>query len=154
MGENSSTSTNGSQTLTESTVPSNTDSRSLQLDGISEPQTDWRVDAAISACGIMVIEGEPIDVCVCVEDEQILFYCDEPMQELLVQGDYPIRLENATEYFDTCDFKDIDQDGNSDLSVSFAFSDSSQVMFLWFRVDGQGCVLNEESSQFPGEVSQ
>lgn len=75
------------------------------------------------------------------------------MQKLLVQGDYPMCLENATEYFDTCDFEDIDQDGNSDLTVSFAFSESSQAMFLWFWVDGQGYVLNEEFPQFPGEVS-
>lgn len=144
----------GSQTLTESAEPSNTDSPSLQPDETPKPQTDWRDDTAISARTTMVLEGEPIDVCVCVEDEQILFYRDEATQELLTQGDYPIRLENAAESFDTFDFEDIDQDGNSDLTVNFAFPDGSQAIFLWFWVDGQGYVLNEEFSQLPGEVNQ
>ena len=144
----------GSQTLTESAEPSNTDSPSLQLDEISKPQTDWRDDTTISARGTMVLGGEPIDVCVCVEDEQILFYRDEPMQELLAQGNYPIPLENAAESFDTFDFEDIDRDGNSDLAVNFVFSDGSHAIFLWFWVDGQGYVLNEEFSQLPSEGNQ
>lgn len=57
--------------------------------------------------------------------EQILFYRDEPMQELLVQSNYPVRLEDSVEVFDTCDFEDIDQDGNSDLTVKFALPDGS-----------------------------
>lgn len=143
-----------SQTLTESAEPSNTDSPSLQPDETPKPQTDWRDDVAISARGTMVLEGESIDVCVYVEDEQILFYRDEATQALLAQGDYPIHLENAAESFEACDFEDIDQDGNSDLTVNFAFPDGSQAIFLWFWVDGQGYVLNEEFSQLPGEGNQ
>lgn len=143
-----------SQTLTESAESSNTDSPSLQPDETPKPQTDWRDDVAISARGTMVLEGESIDVCVCVEDEQILFYRDEATQELLAQGDYPIHLENVAESFYACDFEDIDQDGNSDLTVNFAFPDGSQAIFLWFWVDGQGYVLNEEFSQLPGEGNQ
>lgn len=141
----------GSQTSVVSSKTANICDSSHQLDETSELQTDWRDTTTISTLGTMVFEGEPIDVCVCVEDEQILFYHDEATQELLTQGDYPIRLENAAESFDTCDFEDIDQDGNSDLTVNFAFPDGSQAIFLWFWVDGQGYVLNEEFSQFPGE---
>lgn len=147
-------SSKGSQTLTESAEPPNTDSPLFQINETFDLQTDWRDDIAISAHSTMVLEGEPIDVCVYVEDEKVLFFRDEPAQELLTQGDYPIRLENAAEFFDNCDFEDIDQDGNSDLTVNFAFPDGSQAIFLWFWVDGQGYVLNEEFSQLLGEMNQ
>lgn len=154
LGQTPTDPSKGSQTPAGSPEPANTGSASLRLDETPEPQTDWRDNTAISARSTMVLGGEPIDVCVCVEDEWVLFYRDEATQELLAQGDYPIPLENAAESFDTFDFEDIDRDGNSDLTANFAFPDGSQAIFLWFWVNGQGYVLNEEFSQLPGEMNQ
>ncbi|MDO5540960.1 MAG: hypothetical protein Q4F83_12985 [Eubacteriales bacterium] len=71
------------------------------LAGKNGKKLGCRDDTAISACGTMLFGREPIDVCVCVEDRQVLFYRDEATQALLAQRDYLVHLENAAESFDT-----------------------------------------------------
>lgn len=116
-------------------------------------QEDWREDAAISVRGTALFGGEQMSVAGCVEDERILLYRDAAVQELLAQADYPISLENAAEALSVSEFTDLDEDGNSEMSMTFELPGGERAIFLWFWVDGQGYVLNEELSQMPGDSS-
>lgn len=59
----------------------------------------------------------------------------------------------SVEVFASCGFEDIDRDGSSGLTINFNFPNGTQAVFLWFWVDGEGDVLNEEFSQLPGEAA-
>lgn len=108
---------------------------------------DWRETAKISTRAAMMYGGESVKVCICVEDEKALIYRDEPVQELLAQADYPEALENGTGNLSTCEFEDLDQDGNSELTLTFDRPDGGQAVFQWLWIDGEGYVLNEEFPQ-------
>lgn len=140
-----------SQKPAESLEAANTDTPPLPPAEAAPSQTDWRDGSEISARGTMTFRGEPVDVCVCAEDTEALIYRDDPVQELLARAGYPILLENAAGSFHTCDFEDIDQDGSSDLTMDFVLPDGTRALFLWFWVDREGYVLNEEFTQLPGE---
>lgn len=119
----------------------------------TQSQQDWREDADISVKDTALFGGEPVPVVGCVENDRILLYRDAAEQELLAQADYPIPLENAAEELTTCEFEDLDGDGNSELTLTFDLPDGKRASFLWFWVDGQGYTLNEEFSQLPGDSS-
>jgi len=119
-----------------------------------QSQTDWREDAQISTHSEMLLNGENIKVCVCVEDERVMIYRDEPTLELVEEADYSMPMENAAEAFTACDFEDIDQDGNSELTMHYTFSDGTEAILLWFWTEDKGYVLNEEFSQLPGESNR
>ena len=50
-----------------------------------------------------------------------------------------------------CDYTDLDEDGNGDLTAAFAFADGTTASLVWFYVDG-GFVYNEEFSLLPGNA--
>lgn len=118
-----------------------------------QPQQDWREDADISVKDTALFGGEQVPIVGCVENDRIRLYRDAAEQELLAQADYPIPLENAAEKLTTCEFEDLDGDGNSELTLAFDFPEGERASFLWFWVDGQGYTLNEEFSQLPGDSS-
>lgn len=119
----------------------------------TQPQQDWREDADISVKDTALFGGEQVPVVGCVENDRFLLYRDAAEQELLAQADYPTPLENAAEKLTTCEFEDLDGDGNSELTLAFDLPDRERASFLWFWVDGQGYTLNEEFSQLPGDSS-
>lgn len=119
----------------------------------TQPEQDWREDAEISVKDTALFRGEQVPVVGCVENDRILLYRDAAEQELLAQADYPIPLENAEDELTTCEFEDLDGDGNSELTLAFDLADGVRASFLWFWVDTQGYTLNEEFSQLPGDSS-
>lgn len=112
---------------------------------------DWREDAAITIRSTAAYSSETVNVCVCAEDESAYIYRDAPEQELLARADYPIYMENAEDTLTGCDFEDLDRDGNSELTMIFTLPENDRAIFIWFWIDGEGYVLNEEFSQLPGE---
>lgn len=74
-------------------------------------------------------------------------------QEVLERAGYAVqRAYSSTEALDGCDFTDLDEDGNSELTAEFSFDDGSTASLVWFYVDG-GLVYNEEFSSLPDEQS-
>ena len=60
-------------------------------------------------------------------------------------------MPGAANALQSCDFTDLDGDGNSDLTADFTFADGSAASLLWFYADG-GFVYNAEFSILPGEA--
>lgn len=115
---------------------------------------DWREGAGITLRSTMLYGGEPVDVCVCVGDTEILIYRDAPEQEMLAQAGYPILLEHGEQALTACEFEDIDQDGYSELTANYTLPDGTEASFLWFWTEGEGYTLNQEFSRLPGEENR
>ena len=71
--------------------------------------------------------------------------------ELLAVAKYPKTLAGAADALKSCDYTDLDEDGNSDLTAEFSFADGRTASLVWFFADG-GLIYNEEFSCLPGEA--
>lgn len=102
--------------------------------------------------GTMLLGGTETSVYLEVSDTEISFWDNASGGQLLAVAKYPQALPSAADALKGCDYTDLDEDGNSDLTASFAFADGTTASLMWFYSDG-GFVYNEEFSLLPGDMS-
>lgn len=86
-----------------------------------------------------------------ISDTEIDFWDSTSGGQLLAVAQYPENISSAADALTGCDYTDLDEDGNSDLTANFTFADGSTASLVWFYTDG-GFVYNEEFSLLPGDV--
>ena len=126
--------------------------------GSSEPDvggTDWRTTGIWRGDGTITRGGEDTDVLVCVHEADTTFYYDREEQELFDSVDYPITLENdAWEVFRSIDFADLNDDGNSDVTMKFNDGGSELVMVWFWDTESEQYVYQPEESQLGEDDGQ
>ena len=86
-----------------------------------------------------------------VSDTEIIFWDSAVGGQIAAVAKFAQAMPGAADALQSCDFTDLDGDGNSDLTADFTFADGSSASLLWFYTDG-GFVYNEEFSILPGEA--
>ena len=112
-------------------------------------------DAPVSGrtvTGTMLLDGKVTAVYLEVSDTEINFWDSASGGKLLAVAKYPETLAGAAEALKGCDYTDLDEDGNSDLTAEFTFTDGSTACLVWFYADG-GLIYNEEFSRLPGDAT-
>ena len=100
---------------------------------------DWRVTGIVRDGGTITRNGEDTDVLVCVHAADATFYYDTKEQVLFGSVDYPIDLADKIALsgdvwgmFKGIDFADLNDDGNSDVTMKFNDSGSElAVVWVW-----------------------
>lgn len=105
-----------------------------------------------TATGAMLLDGKETTVYLEVSDTEINFWDSASGGKLLAVAKYPETFAGATEALKDCDYTDLDEDGNSDLTAEFIFTDGSTASLIWFYADG-GLIYNEEFSRLPGDAT-
>ena len=105
-----------------------------------------------TATGTMLLDGKETTVYPEVSDTEINFWDNASGGKLLAVAKYPETLAGAAEALKGCDYTDLDEDGNSDLTAEFTFTDGSTASLVWFYADG-GLIYNEEFSRLPGDAT-
>ena len=114
---------------------------------------DWRVTGVVRDGGVITRNGQDIDVLVCIHSEDAAFYYDSEDQELFDFVEYPTTIQgDPWESYQSIDFTDRSDDGNSDVSMMFE-ENGKTIQMVWFwNADTEGFVFQpEESSAIPGE---
>lgn len=101
--------------------------------------------------GTMLRNGAETAVYLEISDMEIDFWDSASGGQLLAVARSPETITDATNALAGCDYTDLDEDGNSDLTANFTFADGSTASLVWFYTDG-GFVYNEEFSMLPGDV--
>lgn len=112
-------------------------------------------DAPVSertVTGAVLLDGKETTVYLEVSDTEINFWDSAAGGKLLAVAKYPETLAGAAEALKSCDYTDLDEDGNSDLTAEFIFTDGSTASLVWFYADG-GLIYNEEFSRLPGDAT-
>lgn len=112
-------------------------------------------DAPVSertVTGAVLLDGKETTVYLEVSDTEINFWDSASGGKLLAVAKYPETLAGAADALKGCDYTDLDEDGNSELTVEFSFADGSTASLVWLYADG-GLVYNEEFSRLPGETT-
>ena len=99
----------------------------------------------------MLRNGAEAAVYLEISDTEINFWDSASGGQLLAVARYPETITDASDTLTGCDYTDLDEDGNSDLTANFTFADGSTASLVWFYTDG-GFVYNEEFSMLPGDV--
>ena len=93
---------------------------------------DWRTTGVVSDIGIIARNGEDTAVQVCVDASNTTFYYDKEEQVMFDSVEYPLTLESdAGEAFQSIDFADLNNDGNSDVTMKFN-DGGSDLRMVWF----------------------
>ena len=116
-----------------------------------QPETTPSPVPERTASYTILLGGKDTTVYPEVSDEEITLWDSASSGQLLAVAKYAQPLSGAAEAQLSCDFTDLDEDGNSDLTASFTFRDGSTASLVWFYADG-GFVYNEEFSMLPGEA--
>lgn len=109
-----------------------------------------QLSPARAAVGTMTLNGEPKEVFAAVTDEELCLWNAASGGQLLAAARFPAALPGARDGLKSCDFSDLDGDGNSELTAEFSFADGSSASLVWFYTDS-GLVYNDEFSRLPGE---
>lgn len=99
----------------------------------------------------ILLGGKDTTVYLEVSDEEITLWDSASGGQLLAVAKYAQPLSGAAEAQLSCDFTDLDEDGNSDLTANFTFEDGSTASLVWFYAE-VGFVYNEEFSVLPGDA--
>lgn len=99
----------------------------------------------------MLLDGTETTVYPEVSDAEIIFWDSAAGGQIAAVAKFAQAMPGAADALQSCDFTDLDGDGNSDLTATFTFADGSSASLLWFYTDG-GFVYNEEFSILPGEA--
>lgn len=105
-----------------------------------------------TATGTMLLGGKETTVYLEVSDTEINFWDSASGGKLRTVAKYPEMFAGAADALKSCDYTDLDEDGNSELTAEFTFADGSTASLVWFYVDG-GLIYNEEFSRLPGEAT-
>ena len=99
----------------------------------------------------MLLGGAEITVYPEVSNTEIIFWDNAVGGQIAAVAKFAQAMPGAADALQSCDFTDLDGDGNSDLTADFTFADGSTASLLWFYADG-GFVYNAEFSILPGET--
>ena len=99
----------------------------------------------------MLLGGAETTVYPEISDAEIIFWGSAAGGQIAAVAKFAQAMPGAADALQSCDFTDLDGDGNSDLTATFTFADGSSASLLWFYTDG-GFVYNEEFSILPGEA--
>lgn len=95
---------------------------------------DWRTTGVVVGSGTITHTGEgSVDVLVTIDENSAAFYRDEQNQILFDSVAFPMTISDAKESFNDISFDDINDDGESDVCVSFVHApgDSTRMVWLW-----------------------
>ena len=123
---------------------------------LSQTSTSISADSALDASerGIiysMLLDGKEQVVCLDVSDEEITLWDSASAGQIIAIAKYAQPMSGAADALQDCDFTDLDEDGNSDLTANFSFTDGTTANLTWFYAEG-GFVYNEEFSVLPGDA--
>lgn len=99
----------------------------------------------------MLLDSKEQAVYLDVSDEEITLWDSASAGQIIAVAKYAQPISGAAEALQDCDFTDLDEDGNSDLTANFSFTDGTTANLTWFYVDGS-FVYNEEFSVLPGDA--
>ena len=99
----------------------------------------------------MLLDGKEQTVYLDVSDEEITLWDSASAGQIIAVAKYAQPISGAAGALQDCDFTDLDEDSNSDLTANFSFADGTTASLTWFYADG-GFVYNEEFSVLPGEA--
>lgn len=114
----------------------------------------WSDTDAIDAYGTVIRNGEPIDVCICHDQEAVYLYYDDEAHELFDTAIFPTdelydqEVWNQDWDLSTIGFSDFSGDNNGDLQVTLSHSDMSESHIDWKWEEGAGYVYQPDYSQF------
>lgn len=103
-------------------------SRTVQNDIAGD---DWRASGIVVDQGTIIHDGESVDVLVTVSEESAAFYWDMEEQVLYDSVAFPMTIPDAEEAFSRLFFDDVDNDGESDVTVNFYHEDGSETHLVW-----------------------
>ena len=93
---------------------------------------DWRASGVVCDSGTITRDGKDTAVLVCVHSSNATFYYDKKEQVKFGSVEYPLTLESdASEAFQIIDFADLNNDGNSDVTMKFN-DGGSELLMVWF----------------------
>ena len=106
---------------------------------------DWRTWGCVDDWGTLVLDGEHIDLLLCVFSENaVLFYDDATMTEF-ADLEYPYPVEDAQERYDSLSLLDKNGDDREDVRIVFRHENGMDTVFVWCW-DGSGFVFAPELS--------
>ncbi len=100
--------------------------------------SDWRTWGIIDDYDTIIRDGEEIDVCICYQDDDAIFYYDDAEQVVFDQVVYPMTILDSADLSPVIFMEDLDEDGNSDVRLVLApeEGDALQLVWIWDPVDG------------------
>lgn len=98
---------------------------------------DWRTTGMVVGSGTITRDGESVDVLVTVSESSAAFYRDLPEQILFDSVSFPMSIPDAEQAFNAISFDDINDDGESDVLVSFTHEngDATELIWIWDPVE-------------------
>ena len=98
---------------------------------------DWRTTGVVVGSGTITHDGESVDVLVTVSESSAAFYRDLPEQILFDSVSFPMSIPDAEQAFNAISFDDINDDGESDVLVSFIHEngDATELIWIWDPVE-------------------
>ena len=98
---------------------------------------DWRTTGMVVGSGTITHDGESVDVLVTVSESSAAFYRDLPEQVLFDSVSFPMNIPDAEQAFNAISFDDMDDDGESDVLVSFIHenADATELIWIWDPVE-------------------
>ena len=98
---------------------------------------DWRTTGMVVGSGTITHDGESVDVLVTVSESSAAFYRDLPEQILFDSVSFPMSIPDAEQAFNAISFDDINDDGESDVLVSFTHEngDATELIWIWDPVE-------------------
>ena len=98
---------------------------------------DWRTTGMVVGSGTITHDGESVDVLVTVSESSAAFYRDLPEQILFDSVSFPMSIPDAEQAFNAISFDDINDDGESDVLVSFIHEngDAPELIWIWDPVE-------------------
>ena len=98
---------------------------------------DWRTTGVVAGSGTITHDGESVDVLVTVSESSAAFYRDLPEQILFDSVSFPMSIPDAEQAFNAISFDDINDDGESDVLVSFIHEngDATELIWIWDPVE-------------------
>lgn len=106
---------------------------------------------SLTACGNAMDDehylDEDIDVLVCIHAEDAAFYYDSEDQVLFDFVEYPTAIQgNPWESYQSIDFADRNDDGNSDVAMVFDENGNVTRMVWFWDADTEGFVFQSEEN--------
>lgn len=107
---------------------------------------DWRVSGVVAGSGTITHDGENVDVLVTVSESSAAFYRDLPEQVLFDSVSFPMNIPDAEQAFNAISFDDMDDDGESDVLVSFIHENGDATELIWIWDPMERYVFREDLS--------
>lgn len=108
---------------------------------------DWRTTGVVVGSGTITHTGEgSVNVLVTVDENSAAFYRDQQNQILFDSVAFPMTISDAKESFNNISFDDINDDGESDVCVSFVHAPGESTKMVWLWDSEERYVFREELS--------